>query len=137
VLVDGRGIPLGIVTAGANCPDWDLLIETLGAVVLRRPEASPEAPQHLCADAGYDSEICWAAVRHAGYEPHIRPRRKDWEEREPHPGARPRRWVVEVSHAWLNRFRKILVRFEELEITHLALLQFACAYLVFKRGRLF
>ena len=47
----------------------------------------------------------------------------------------PRRWVVEVCHSWLNRFRKLLVRFEKKLETHLALLQFACAYIVLKRAR--
>ena len=43
-------------------------------------------------------------------------------------------WVIEVCHAWLNRFRKLLVRFEKKLETHLALLQFACAYIVLKRA---
>jgi putative transposase len=45
--------------------------------------------------------------------------------------------VVEVCHSWLNRFRKILVRFEKKLATHLALLQLACAYIVLKRAEVF
>jgi hypothetical protein len=37
----------------------------------------------------------------------------------------------------LNRFRKLLVRFEKKLETHLALLQFACAYIVLKRAGVF
>jgi transposase len=49
----------------------------------------------------------------------------------------PKRWIVEVCHSWVNRFRKLLVRFEKKLETHLALLQFACAYLVLKRAEVF
>jgi hypothetical protein len=45
-----------------------------------------------------------------------------------------RRWVVGVCHAWLNRFRTILVRVEKLEASHLGLLQFARASIVLKRA---
>jgi len=52
VLVEGRGVPLAVIVAGANEPDMTLLAETLGAVVVARPEPTPEAPQHLCGDKG-------------------------------------------------------------------------------------
>ena len=137
MLVDGRGVPLAVIAAGANEPDMTLLAETLGAVVVARPEPTPEAPQHLCADKGYDYAVCWDDARAFGYTPHIRARGEERLEREQHSDFRPHRWVVEVSHAWLNRFRKLLVRFEELEDSYLALVQFACAYVAFKRAALF
>ncbi len=130
-------MPVGIVSAGANSPDLTLLAETLEAVVVPRPEPSEAAPQHLCADKGYDYAVCRETARAQGYVPHIRSRGEEQRERRVYPDYRPRRWVVEVTHSWLNRFRKLLVRFEELEITHLALLQFACAYIVFKRAATF
>jgi len=125
------------VAAGATEPDWDLLVETLEAQVVRRPTPTEAQPQHLCLDAGYDLPIVWAQVRHFGYQPHIRSRAAEREERQQHPDAKPRRWVVEVAHSWLNRFRKLLVRFEELEEIYTGLLQFACAYLVLKRAGVF
>jgi putative transposase len=69
--------------------------------------------------------------------PHIRSRGKERREEQELPGYRPRRWVVEVCHSWLNRFRKLLVRFEQKLETPLALLQFACAYIVLKRAEVF
>jgi hypothetical protein len=44
---------------------------------------------------------------------------------------------VEVGHAWLNRFCKILGRFAKKLATHLALLQWACASIVLKRAEVF
>ena len=47
--------------------------------------------------------------------------------------VRARRWVVERTLSWLNRFRKLLVRFEKLRVSHLALLELACALIVFRQ----
>jgi putative transposase len=134
VLTDGRGLPIAIVVAGANRHDMKLLAETLDAVVVERPEPTAAAPQHVCLDKGYDYEECRQVAERHEYIPHIRSRGEEQGEKREIPGYRPRRWVVEVCHSWLNRFRKLLVRFEKKLETHLALLQFACAYIVLKRA---
>ena len=41
-------------------------------------------------------------------------------------GFRARRWVVERTHSWLNRFRRILTRWEKRADTYLAMLHLAC-----------
>jgi putative transposase len=134
VLTEGQGIPLAIVVAGANRHDMKLLADTLDAVVVERPESTAQAPQHVCLDKGYDYDACGQVAEQHDYIPHIRSRGEEQREKREIPGYRPRRWVVEVCHAWLNRFRKLLVRFEKKLETHLALLQFACAYIVLKRA---
>lgn len=136
-MTDGQGIPIAVIVAGANRHDMKLLAETLEAVVVVRPEATDEAPQHLCADKGYDYEACRQTAERCDYIPHIRCRGEEQQEKHAIPGYRARRWVVEVCHSWLNRFRKILLRFEKKLATHLALLQFACAYIVLKRAEVF
>src|SRR5258707_10433075 len=55
VLVDGDGGPLGVVLAAANVNDQQLLQETIEAIVIERPEPTPEAPQNLCLAAAYDN----------------------------------------------------------------------------------
>jgi len=42
--------------------------------------------------------------------------------------------VVEAAHSWMNRFRKLLVRFEKLACSYLGLLMFACAFIAFRKG---
>ena len=37
------------------------------------------------------------------------------------------RWVVERTFAWLNRFRRLTIRYERLADIHLALLDLGCA----------
>ncbi|MDR2698048.1 MAG: transposase, partial [Holophagales bacterium] len=57
----------------------------------------------------------------ARLRPAVRGRREEAAAKSTHPGAKARRWVVEAAHGWLNRFRKLLVRFEKLERSYLAL----------------
>lgn len=111
-----------------------LLGDTLEAVVIERPEPSAEEPQNLCGDKAYDYPDSRQEAAEHQYIPHIRSRGEEGKEKQANPEFRARRWVVEVCHSWLNRFRKILVRFEKNLATHLGLLQFACAYIVLKRA---
>ncbi len=114
MLTDGNGIPLAVVVDGANRNDGKLLAATLDEIVVSRPASSSEeeeeAPEHLCLDAGcYDSKAVREEVEElrGGYEAHIRRRRdkkKRREDKKHHPGAKARRWVVERTHSWLNRF---------------------------------
>jgi len=66
------------------------------------------------------------------YRPHVSQRGAAIPRRH-HPQGRARRWVVERTLSWLNRFRKLLVRFEKLRVSHLALLELACALIVFRQ----
>ena len=131
VLVDSHGIPLAVVISGANTHDVKLLGETLDATIVERPEVTDEHPQNLCLDAGYTGHK--EDVTSRGYIPHIRPRGEEKKEKENDPGFKARRWVVEVSHSWVNRFRKLLVRFEKKVCNHLGLVQFAFAVIVWRK----
>jgi len=137
LLTEGNGIPIAIVSDGANRHDMKLLASTLGATMTERPEPTEEQVQHLCLDKGYDFEDCRQEALNHRYVPHIRTRGEEKKAKVEHAGYKPRRWVVEVTHSWLNRFRKILVRFEKKVKHHSGLLQLACAYIVFKRAGTF
>jgi putative transposase len=50
---------------------------------------------------------------------------------------RAQRWVVERTHSWLNRFRRILVRWEKKAENYIALLHFACALIALRAAGLF
>lgn len=137
VLTEGQGIPIAVVVAGANRHDMQRLAATLDAAVLERPEPPEEAPQPMCVDKGDNDDACRYETASRGSIPHSRSRGEEQPERREIPGYRARRWVVEVCHSWLNRVRKILVRFEKKLATHLARLQFACASIVLKRADVF
>lgn len=85
----------------------------------------------LGLDLGYDYDTVRRLVHLAGFEPVILSRRDEKENRKQR-GARARRWVVERTHSWLNRFRRLLVRWEKREDTYMAMLQFACGLVVWR-----
>jgi len=58
---------------------------------------------------------------------HIRGRGEEAQAIKREAGFRARRWVVERTHSWLNRFRRILTRWEKRADTYLAMLHLACA----------
>jgi transposase len=114
------------VISGANTYDIKLLEETLQSVVTAHPEGAG-----LCLDAGYTGAK--AVVEKMGYTAHIRPRGEEKQEKERNPELRARRRVVEVCHSWLNRFRKLLIRYEKKSANYLGLLYFACAIILWRQ----
>lgn len=131
LLTDEKGLPLAVVLDGANRHDIKLLAATLDSIVIDRPEVTAETPQNLCLDAGYTGST--QAVESRGYTAHIRPRGEEKKEKESNPDFKARRWVVEVTHSFFNRFRKLLVRFEKKADNYLALIHFACAVIVWRK----
>lgn len=133
LLVEGGGGPLAAVVDGANVHDAKLLARTLEAIVVERPKPTPDAPQHLCLDKGYDNPTGRQAVDDFGYVPHIR--RIGEEKQKSRNGKRykPRRWVVERTLAWLSKCRAILIRYDKKACNYLGLLKLACALLWFRR----
>ena len=75
---------------------------------VNRPEPR-RCKQGLCLDKGYDYPIIRELARAFGFEPHVRSRGEEVKERRKR-RYKPRRWVVERTHSWLNRFRDLLVR---------------------------
>jgi len=132
VLVEGDGGPLGVVIAGANVPDAQLLQATIEAIVVERPDPS-QVEQHLSLDKGYDNPAGESAATAAGYVPHIRrigEEKKDAAGQKKHPA---RRWVVERTLAWLSRWRGILIRWEKKGENYLASLKLACALIWYRK----
>ena len=127
VLTDGGGIPIALTITGANRHDKRALTTLLDARVVRAPA---HTVQHLCLDKGYDYRDIHRAVRRRAYVPHIRARGE--EQRACRRGTRARRWVVERTHSWFNRCRKLLIRWEKKPENYLALLQFAATLIVFR-----
>lgn len=70
LLVNAQGLPLAIVTSGANTPDGQLLEPTLAAVAIERPDPEGSA-QHLCLDKGYSGEPYTTVAEAAGYTVHV------------------------------------------------------------------
>jgi len=119
--------------SGAQRHDVKLLEPTLDQMVVKRPAESKVRKQHLCADKGYAGEPAQQAIESRHYLPHVRQRGEEVRAKKRNPRYKPRRWVVERTLSWLNRYRKLLVRFEKKASSHEALLELACAFIVFPR----
>ena len=131
MLVDARGVPLSIVVTGANRHD----VTQIKAVLDERFVCQKEAQiENLCADAGYVGQEAERTMRESGYVPHVRSRGEEKKDKANNPGFRARRWVVEACHSWLNRFRKLLVRYEKKVSSHLALCHLACAIIALRKA---
>lgn len=102
----------------------------LDEIVIERPE---DITQHLCADKGYSGDPALKIMMKRKYIPHVKQRGEEIQDKKTIPGYKARRWVVEVSHSWFNRFRKLLVRYEKLTETYMALLQMAAAIIAFRK----
>jgi transposase len=98
VVTDGRGIPLHLVSAGANRNDSPLLGPTLAG--LDKVEQLPEqVVVHL--DRGYDNAPTRALLAELGFDGEIA--RKG----VPAPVQAGTRWVVERTPSWMNGYGKL------------------------------
>jgi len=131
--VDGRGIPLSIVVTGANVNDHKRLEEVLDSIAIQRDDPPLRRNKHLCADAGYRDVASLRAIENRGYIAHVIDRRTEAELKRRDPEKKARRWIVEVCHSWFNRFRKLLVRYEKLARSFMALNHLAAAIIAFRK----
>ena len=125
LLVDGRGVPLSLIVTGANRHDVSQLAAVLDNVVLAQPK---QDTPYLYADKGYDGKAAQDEIICRGYTPRVsrkkRRRGRPW---------KTRRWVVEITHSWFNRFRKLLVRYEKFTDSYEALLHLAAAIICWRK----
>lgn len=138
VLADGKGTPLGVSVASASPSETKLLDPTLEAVSVKRmgPGRPRKRPKRLIADLGFDSNPVRASLAARGIEPIIPARRNNTV--ATHQDGRRlrrfrRRWIIERTHAWLQNFRRVLVRYERLAARYLGFVHLACALTVLNR----
>ena len=119
VLIDGRGVPLGVEVSGANIHDIRLLQGTLNSKPIRREIPTNRKRQHLCLDKGDDSDDARRYLRERNYVPHIKSRGEEARDLKTKSGYRARRWVVECTHSWIDRFHRLLIRWKRRPTTTL------------------
>ncbi len=111
--------------------------DTLASIPVPRPEPSEDQPQGLCLDKGYDSDEVRQIVEEFGFTAHIRARGEEAQELKRMAHEKARRWVVERTHSWMNRFRGILIRWSKKPQNYLAMLHFAFAIITYRSTGLF
>ena len=130
-------MPIGAVIEGANRHDMRLVRATIESIIIDRPKPSEAHPQGMCLDKGYDYDEVYAILQEFGFTAHVRPRGEEAQAIKREAGFKARRWVVERVHSWLNRFRRLLVRWEKKPQNYLAFLHFACGLVAFRAAGLF
>lgn len=129
LLTDGAGVPLAVAVAGANRHDSKPVEVTLNSVQAVPPD--PTTEQNLSLDKGFDFPLMEERLRDYAYNPHIRSRGEEARDLAELPGDRARRWGVERTHSWMNRFRRLLTLWEKKKANFLSWIHWACASITF------
>src|ERR1041385_1239856 len=132
LLTDRRGAPLSLVVTAANTHDKTVALETLDGIIVQRPEKLIYRIHHLCLDKGYDYADVIAGALARDYILHLK---KRGQEAPVVDGAKQypaRRWVVERTHSWMNRFRRLLIRWEKKVENYEAMLHLACTMILYR-----
>lgn len=137
IVVDGKGVPLGITVDAANRHDMKMTKTTLQSIVVHRPKPATGAKQHMCMDKGYDFPEVYELLEYYGYTIHIPLRGEHRANSKRIPRYRARHWIVERTHSWMNRFRRLLIRWEKKLENYVAMLHFACTYITYRAAGLF
>jgi transposase len=152
ILTDKKGIPLSVVISSASTHDIKLVTNVVdNAVIHKRPPSyktktgtGKRKLQHLCLDKAYNSESEEQELIKRGYVLHIPSKRKKvkkeeleatitvqhWSNRKKHSA---KRWVVERTNSWHNRFRKLFTRYEKKVENYLGLVQLSCCMIVYRK----
>ena len=125
-------MPVGLAVEGANRNDMKMVGATLESIPVERPGPTAEQPQGLCMDKGYDYEEVRQIVEEFGFTAHIKARGEEAKEIKRKAGFKARRWVVERTHSWMNRFRGILIRWCKKPENYIAMLHFAFAIITYR-----
>ena len=146
ILTDKEGIPLSTVITSANTHDVTTAIEIVDSIVIKRPSSksatkyrnnndndknkNKKKNQNLCLDKAYHSKDVEQEIIKRGYIPHIRHRREEKKHNNRHS---TRRWVVERTNSWHNRFRKLFTRYEKKDKNYLGLVQLANSIIIYRK----
>jgi putative transposase len=130
-------LPVGLDVEGANRNDMKMVRATLESIPVERPAPTAEQPQGMCMDKGYDYDEVREIVAEFGFTAHIRARGEEAQEIKRKAGAKARRWVVERTHSWMNRFRAILIRWNKKAENYIAMLHMAFAFIIYRQMELF
>jgi putative transposase len=128
---------VGVVVAGAKRPDLQVGTDTVKSVVVKRPRPTKKRPQGMCLDKGSDYAAVRDTLQEFGFTAHIRARGEEAQAIKRQAGFRARRWGVERTQSWMNRLRRVLIRWDKKVANYLAFLHFACALIAFRASGLF
>jgi transposase len=146
ILTDKNGIPLSTVITSANTHDIKAVTDVIDNSVPHRPYESSFTKKktkrmyhHLCLDRAYSSTSIENEIIRRGYVPHIPYKRKRGQKKkeivnqQKHQTMKNKRWVVERTNSWHNRFRKLFTRYEKKVENYLGLVQLSSSIIIYRK----
>ncbi len=154
ILADKKGIPLSAVISSASTHDIKLVTNVVDSMVIERPSSSSKPKtgrrkrrrlQHLRLDKAYNSEPEEQELLKRGYALHIPQKRGKGEKEEGSVEVKAttqhilnrrkhsaKRWIVERTNSWHNRFRKLYTGYEK-KVENYGLVQFSCCMIICRK----
>ena len=130
LITDRNGIPLAFVLTGANTNDsmpFEELLDSIAPIGGKQGRARCR-PDKLHADKAYDHRRCRQACRRRGIAPRIARRGVETSQK-----LGRHRWVIERTFAWINRFRRLVTRYDRRSDIHYAFTALACSLICFNK----
>lgn len=128
-VADGAGLPLAIYTESASPHEVRLVRKTLAE------RFTEDAPERLIGDKAYDSDPLDEELREQEVKliaPHKSNRKKPPTQDGRCLRRYKRRWKVERLFAWLQNFRRILVRYEYRDENYLGFVHLGCMLILLR-----
>ncbi len=127
-VADRNGLPLAVCVESATPHEVKLALPTLVQMVIS------DAPKNLIGDNAYDSDKLDAELKPYGIElisPH-RVNRKNKTQDLRRLRRYRRRWKIERLFAWLQNFRRLVVRYERYAENFLGMLYLGCCLILLR-----
>lgn len=122
-IVDDNGVPIALTLFPANHSDFGTVADTLSATL-----EAPMGGLPIYADKGYDSAKVRSQLSNAGYVERVAKRR--------HVGHRilnRKRGIVERFFSWLDKHRRLLMRYDSYVCNYASWTWLACCRLISNR----
>lgn len=130
-LTDAAGLPVAVGASSASPHEITLVGDTLDACFAK------ELPSRVIGDKAYDSDPLDERLRQERGIELIAPHRSNRLKSATQDGRSlrryRRRWKVERLFAWLQNFRRLVVRYEYHLENFLAMIQLGCAVILMRR----
>src|SRR6478609_2820493 len=146
ILTDKQGIPLSAIISSASTHDIKAVTDVIDNTVIKRKPSSyftkkkrTNHHHHLCLDRAYNSKRIENEIIKLGYVPHIPYKRKRGQKKKENSNQKKyssdknKRWVIERTNSWYNRFRKLFIRYERKMENYLGLVQLSCSIIIYRK----
>ncbi|HVH87866.1 MAG TPA: IS5 family transposase, partial [Terriglobales bacterium] len=127
-VADRNGLPVAVCVESATPHEVKLALPTLVQMVI------PDAPKNLIGDNAYDSDNLDAELKPYGIEliSPQRVNRKNKTQDLRRLRRYRRRWKIERLFAWLQNFRRLVVRYERYAENFLGMLYLGCCLILLR-----